>query len=377
MWIMDRRLFLTGLAGHIPAVAFATPDDELEALVAAQMQVANLPGLALAHIDGGRVSLIKTYGFADLASQTPVTPDTAFHIASLSKIFTGTIIMQLIERGRIRLNDPIDKWLDFAVRNPKFPDTPITFGHLLSHAASIADKGYGEDLQSVGDSPIDLRDFLISYLTPAGTRYKPETSFTDAAPGQRFAYCNVAYALLGYLAARVGKEPLEAQTDKRIFKPLKMTHSAWTLKALGTRPRTTPYVLKDGAPSPIAPPGYPDWPAGLMRTSITDLATFVATFGRDYQGPRLLKPETTALMSQPIPLEGLPRGAWKTQGLVWSTQALGGVDYLMHGGADPGASAVAAFTPDRAKGIVLVTNMEPSKAVFGAFGVLAKAVLTP
>jgi CubicO group peptidase (beta-lactamase class C family) len=371
---MHRRFFLAGLTGLIPATLLAA-DEGFSAIVTAQMQAASLPGLGLACIDRGRVSRIGTYGYADLATQTPVTPDTAFHIASLSKVFTGTIIMQLIERGHMRLDDPIDSWLDFSVRNPKFPDVPVTFRHLLSHSSSISDKGYGDDLQSVGDSPIGLRDFLISYLTPEGSRYKPETSFSIATPGQHFSYCNVAYALLGYLAARIGNQPLEAQTDTRIFAPLKMAHSAWSLKALGNRPRATPYVLKDGAPSPIAAIGYPDWPAGLMRTSITDIAAFMASFAADYRGPRLLKPETTALMSQPVPLEGLPRGAWHAQGLAWSHQTLGGVEYLMHGGADPGASAVVAFTPDRKKGVVLMSNLEPSKAVFGAFGVIAKAVL--
>jgi CubicO group peptidase (beta-lactamase class C family) len=167
---------------------------------AAQMRAARVPGIAVALIGGGRIKWAKGYGLANIAEKRPVTPDTLFMIASTSKAVTAVALMQLIEdpaRG-LDLDQDVDANLPFTVRNPSFPDTPITYRMLLTHTSGLIDSQDGYwDIEEptplhAGDSPIQLLDFQRGYVARAAAgRARSRAARTSTrTPEPRFSGCS-------------------------------------------------------------------------------------------------------------------------------------------------------------------------------------------
>jgi CubicO group peptidase (beta-lactamase class C family) len=351
---ISRRCFLAATAAGLGGFGSVAPakaadwDADLAAFMTEGMSRTHTPGMAVAVIRDDRTILARGFGLADIAANCPVTADTAFHIASVSKTVTATAMMMQYQTGAFALDDPIDRYLDFKVVHPKAPGTPITFRHLMTHTSGISDKVYYAvpAFSSAGDPTIGLRDFLIGYLTPDGAWYHADGCF-GAAPGTAWDYSNVAVALLGYLSGRVGPD-LKSLTQAGIFSPLAMTHTSWTYGGLAPRDVATAYDVTDGAAKALPPTGYPDWPAGLLRTSANDFARFLAiyTSGGTLSGHVFLKPETLAAMltSQQLPTK-LGDGTIG-QGLIWQVRTLGDLHIASHAGGDPGASTVVAIDLD-------------------------------
>lgn len=272
---MDRRALL---AGGLAMAATPAMAGSLDAFVTAQMQAAGIPGLAVGYAKDGEVRIARGYGFADLARRRRVTSGTMFHIASITKTITATAIVQLAEAGKLDLDAPVAPHLDFPLANPHHPSAPITARQLLTHTSSLSDARYYEiDFRVRGrDATQPLGDLLRGYLVPGGATWSADGCFSAAAPGAAWDYCNIGYALLGHLAGRIGGEDMRAQTARTIFAPLGMKHTSWTLAGTPEALRATPYDLIDGVVTAIAPVGFPDWPVGMIRASISDLTAFAA-----------------------------------------------------------------------------------------------------
>ena len=153
-----------------------------------------LPGIAVAMVNADQVLFQQGLGHADIATNRPFEPTTILNIGSISKTFIGVALMQLADEGKLNLDSDINKYLPFPVRNPRFPDTPITIRHLATHTSGIADtKNYGDKCYVLVDPmPADLKaipkedrkelksirnnqlrpveDLLKDYLLPDGTR---------------------------------------------------------------------------------------------------------------------------------------------------------------------------------------------------------------
>jgi len=320
---IGRRSFCAlGLAALAPApswAALAPVDPDLDAFVAAQMKAAGIPGLAAGLARDGQVRLAKGYGFADVASRRPVTADTMFHIASVTKTVTATAIVRLAQAGKLDLDEPVAPHLDFPLVNPHHPSAQVTFRHLLTHTSGISDAKYYEvDFRTRGgDATLSLGDFLKAYLVPGGRTYSADECYTTA-PGAAWDYSNVGYGLLGYLAGRIGGGDMRQQTQQAIFTPLGMRHTSWTLAGTPTALRATPYDDVDGAVTSVEPVGFPDWSAGMMRSSIRDLTRFAAASanGGESGGVRMLSAASQAKMLDMQTPPALP--SWLSgQGLGW------------------------------------------------------------
>jgi CubicO group peptidase (beta-lactamase class C family) len=215
---------------------------------------------------------------------------------------TATALMQLYEKGAFGLDDDVNGFLPFPVRNPTFPDQPITFRMLLAHASSITDNWDQIPYTWGGDSPIPLGPYLASYLVPGGTRYDAALSFGDWAPGSAQSYCNIGFALAGYLVERISGEPFDDYCREHIFRPLRM-QAGWFLADFDLRhdPPAMQYDL-DAATGEYVPYGYagvPDYPDGQLRTDVVSLARFLISFadgGKVGPHARLLHPETLEMM---------------------------------------------------------------------------------
>jgi CubicO group peptidase (beta-lactamase class C family) len=362
---VNRRIVVGGigvglLAGEGATCAAEPLSEDIREQVRQLMDECDVPGLGFGLVREGRVVSVEAFGFSNREQETPVTSDTVFLISSISKVVTGTAMMQLQERGLFRLDDPIARHLDFVVANPRHSGD-ITFRHLFMHTSSIYDRNYGPSFAVDGDSPITLRDFLFGYLSPNGRWFSSNGSFTDFAPGERFSYSNVGIALAAYLGERLSGRSLKLETARHIFQPLHMSPAAWSLADLGSVPLATPYVVVDGRLSPGSQIGYPDWPSGLLRTTPTALTRFIAAHaGRGRLGAaRILQRNTVREM---VDIKAIPGIDFPTQnqGLFWEGMRGEGLPLVSKGGSDPGAHSLVGFNPETGNGAIVLTNRDPS-----------------
>lgn len=164
-------------------------------------------------------------------------------------------------------------------------------------------------------------------------------------------------ALLGYLAGRVGTE-LKALTRARLFEPLGMRTTSWTYAGLPPQGIATPYDASGSAPVALPPTGYPDWPAGLLRTSARDFARFLALYTKQGTLDRhvYLKPETLKTLLTPSGFMAESKGSGVRQALIWQLRDVSDYHLASHSGGDPGASTVAALDLDRQTAVLAFTN---------------------
>jgi len=199
----------------------------------------HVPGLAVVVYKDGKKAYAKALGrrYIDAtnpAKDLPMTLDTRFRIASVSKQFTALTIMQLVEAGKVNLDEEAGKYLGFNLRNPNFPNTPITLRMLMSHTSSLRDgKMYA----------IPPSESVQQFFVPEGKYYEGGAHFApaDQAPGKYFKYSNINYGILGTIIEKVTKERFDLYQKNHILKQLgiKANYSpseftAQELKQLGT-----------------------------------------------------------------------------------------------------------------------------------------------
>ncbi len=211
---------VSGLAAHPARSTDARPLDPVEltvffeGLMSAQLAGARIPGATVTVVADGEILLAEGYGYADLARQIRVDgARTLFRPGSISKLFTWTAVMQLVEQGRLDLNADINTYLDFEI--PATYPEPITLYHLMAHTPGFEDQGMGLFLRDAADLP-PLDEFLRANV--------PARVF---APGAVGAYSNYGSTLAGYIVERVSGEPFEVYIENHIFEPLGMEHSTF------------------------------------------------------------------------------------------------------------------------------------------------------
>ncbi|WP_395397003.1 serine hydrolase domain-containing protein [Novosphingobium sp. BL-8A] len=357
--LMGRRDVLgavgAGLALSIlPRAARAA--DGLDDLIRQQMAAAQIPGLALGVVRDGQVRFARGYGLADIGRGWRVTPETMFHIASITKAVIASATMLLVEEGKVALDEPVAPHLDFEIAGENA--AAITVRQLLMHTSGISDEVYYQtDFRSLGtDTRMPLDTLLREYLAPGG-RYTGAGN-VKRVPGSNWDYSNIGFALLGYLGGRIAGMDMRAFIRERLFAPLGLRHIAWTIAETPERLRATPYDLDGTVPKPVPTVGFPDWPAGMIRASIGDLALLVAAAanGGGAGHVRLLEVGSNVEMLTIRKPAGLPD--WLTgQGLAWQESMLGGVPRINHWGGDPGVFTMAYVDPDRRTGVVLLSNL--------------------
>lgn len=202
---MPRLVSLLLIRGGLLAITTVARADPVDRLIQAEMKRRHIPGLALAVVRDGKPIKVKGYGLADIENNVRVTPESVFELASIGKTFTATAIMMLVEEGRLRLDDTIDRYL---------PDPPeawkaITIRHLLTHTAGLSDR-----FESVQFGPYVGKAEMYD-----GVR-KDEAS---ARPGERWSYSDPGYFLLGMILEKASGTSWSEFLNERIFRPLGLT----------------------------------------------------------------------------------------------------------------------------------------------------------
>jgi|HubBroStandDraft_1064217.scaffolds.fasta_scaffold00397_9 CubicO group peptidase (beta-lactamase class C family) len=262
----------------------------------------NIAGAVVVVVKDGQILVEKGYGVADMARRTPVDPGTTlFRPGSVSKLFTWTAIMQLVEQGKLDLDTDIDTYLDFHI--PATWPAPITLRNLMTHTS-----GFEETIKRlITDDPHAL--LPLDALLKA---WVPERIFP---PGEVSAYSNYGAALAGYIVQRVSGEKFEAYVARHIFEPLGMTHSTFVqpLPEALAKDMSKGYLLASDPPVPyeLVGPG----PAGSLASTGDDMARFMIAQLHDgaHGDARILQRETAELMHRtaytPVPpLPGMALG---------------------------------------------------------------------
>ena len=161
-------------------------------------------GLMVAAVKDGEIVYNASYGYKDLENKVPVGVDDKLRIASISKTFVATAVMQLVEQGKINLDEDISNYMGFELRNPIFPDIPVTVRMLLSHTSSMSDaNGY----------------FSFDYFNPAVSPTW-QKAWNSYEPGTKYQYCNLGFNTLGAIIEIVSGERFDEYMKRHIFEPL-------------------------------------------------------------------------------------------------------------------------------------------------------------
>jgi D-alanyl-D-alanine carboxypeptidase len=293
-----------------------------------------IPGLSVGVVRDGKPVLAQGYGFANVERAVPAGKETVYGIASMTKSFTATAIMMLVEEGKITVEDSLSRHL---------PDAPaawkqITLRHLLTHTSGIPDLGGpspGAIIQEASGRPLDFQ------------------------PGEKWSYSNTGYTILGRIIEKLTGKPLEQFLDERIFRPLQMNFTAKDFTDLNLL--STGYDWQDGkllkinAADRYGPRQFDRRPAfghGGFVSTVMDLVKWDAALDTE----KLLKRSTLEQMWTPARLnDGAPAPAWGGgYGFGWMVSGDPGHKEVAHGGNTVGVSSVMMrFLGDRLTVIVL------------------------
>ncbi len=313
--------------------AGAARADRLDDAISAEMKRRHIPGLAVLVIKDGKIVREKGYGLANVEHGVPVTPKTVFQSGSVGKQFTAALVMLLAEDGKLKLDDPISRHL---------ADTPkawegITIRHLLTHTSGLGD-------------PYTKLDFRKDY-TDAELIALEATIPVLFAPGEKWAYSNMGYHLLGFICNKVGGKFYGDQMRERIFAPLGMSTQ----------------IISESDIVPHRAAGYEwakgrlknqDWVAPRLNTtadgSLYLTARDLALWDQALYGDKVLSARVREASWTPVKLND---GTSAPYGYGWSLEARNGHRHISHGGAWQGfKSHLSRFVDDRLTVIILANS---------------------
>lgn len=351
-------MLAAGLLGCEPAVQDVDLSSQAAVLrvLRSEMQRQTMDGLSFCVVKNEQLLWSGALGEADRQSATPVTPATRFLVASVSKTIPAVAAMQLWEQGRFDLDDDINRFLPFRVRNPRFPDDKITFRMLMAHTSSVSDDHYDKfDLNCFGfDCPTPLGDHLASFFATNGVRFSAE-SFYQYRPGAQANYFTNGISLLAYLVERIAGQPFDAYCRTRIFQPLGMAQTSWRLADFPLSTLAIPYSPTVTRASPHYT--FPDYPDGGLRTSAEDLSRFLRMLigeGR-WGNVQLLKP-TTIRQMQIRQSRETQMGQTAAYGLVLYYRTINGQEVFGHDGDEQGVSSLMFYKPATGVGVIILNN---------------------
>jgi CubicO group peptidase (beta-lactamase class C family) len=349
-WISN-NIIATALLFPIASIA---QENKAEATIQQIMKENPVMGLSVAVVKDNKFIYTHSFGIKDAETNTPLTNENIFRIASISKSFSATAIMQLVEAKKVNLDQDVSELIGFKVRNPQFPETVITLRLMLSHLSSINDnQGY----------------FSLDSINPAKSDnwYKCYNSYE---PGKRYEYCNFNYNMIGTIIEKVSGERFDAYIQNHILNPLQL-YGGYYVNGLDKSKFATIYDYQTDAvkfvvsPNAYAPRttevaayqmGYsaPIFsPTGGMKISAKDLATYMmmhANYGK-YNGVRIISKKSSKMMQTAV-------SDIEPYGFALETPAtiIDGKRMVGHTGSAYGLHSAMFFNPQEKFGIVVISN---------------------
>jgi len=304
---------------------------------------AHIPAVAVAVVRDGRITKVATYGVANLEDGQPAAADTAFQLASGTKLFTGVLVMRMVEQGRLRLSDRLDAYL---------PDAPaawrgVTVAQLAAHTSGIP------DALSLKQPAADARA-LMAALKDQPMAYPP---------GSRSAYNQTEFGVLRLVLEKVSGRPFEALLDDEVVRPLGLTSTRFSnlaeradiagasVRTADLVPHRAPLYAWVGGRQQITEFIYPTWSyaAGGLYSSAADLAKVLQAL----QTGRLVSPQSLGVMSTPYRLTDGRDGAF---GVAWVVRRWRGRLATGHSGG-PADSDIWLY-PERRLAVAVLTDQQ-------------------
>jgi CubicO group peptidase (beta-lactamase class C family) len=309
----------------------------------------DLPGVVVGVVRGDDLVWAEGFGWADLDAETPMATDTRFRMASHSKLFTATAIMQLREQGLVRLDDPVREHLPWFEVEPASPDDPlITIEHILTHASGLP----READQHWSTRVFPDREQLRARVLEKTAVYSPE---------ERWKYSNLAYSLAGLIVEELSGQTWADYLESEVFDPLGMTDSSVDVddpllaRGYGLR-------LPDGSRERMEFVNAAGMASATGLTStVPDMARFVsAQFRKGARGDnRILGTASLREMHRVRMLES----DWQSgQGIGFSVRRVEDRVFIGHGGGYPGYTTYTLIDPEARIGVIALTNANDSGA---------------
>jgi len=329
--------------------------EDIEDIIESQTKQYNIPGIAYCAVKEDSIVYSGARGLANKEENIAFTLDTRMVIGSVSKIIAVTSIMQQYEKGLVKLDDDINKFLPFKVVNPNYPDDVITIEMLLTHSSSITDDAWYYSvfyLFGYVDYPQPLGEFCEDYLVD-GRQYYSESVYRDVKPGTKYIYSNVAIGLLGYIVGQIDGTDYNTYCKKNIFEPLGMNRTTWFYSETPKEEVAVPYLDTYDKTHKNAFTCYPDYPNGHLITTVNDMSVLLRTYimNGTYKGVQLLKNETVDLI-----LKNRIESEFEKQGLIFYANTIGNRLLWGHTGGDPGAESFLYFDRENKTGYFYFYN---------------------
>lgn len=367
-----------------------TAVEELKSKLDSIHQLGYFQGTAVAIVNENGVVFKQGYGYSDLKSQTSYTEHTIQNIASISKVVLGLTLMKAIEEGHISLEDDVNTYLDFKVRNPQFPDTPILVKHLTAHTSSIIDGDFYDyayiniEPGATNNTEIDqdkLSNFKsVSEKLSLQGFLKKGLSITDAsnpayiygkyAPGASYDYSNIGAALTAYIIQKAVGEDFKTYSKKGVIAPLSMQNTSWNVTDLDASKRSKLYSTMKLR--------YPEYDLvtfadGGLYTSVDDLGILLSELIKAHQGNGTLlnkksyevffkKQLEESQFKSEKSIRDFKRGYNQGIFIAYERSSIG------HSGGDPGVGTLMYFDPITHIGKITFKNTDfTSKEAFDSF----------
>lgn len=317
------------------------PQETLEEKLDRISKEASLPSFAVCIVNEDSIMWRYHYGMADIERNRPSNEETIYTVASVSKLVTATAVMQLVESGQLDLDEDINTYLNFEVRNPGFPDAPITSRMLLSHRSGLSAPASGSDptfyTPFEQETAPELGAWLEEYITRG-------VAWTSNSPGSAENYSNHGAALLGYIVERISGLDFRVYCVQNIFAPLGMHSTSFDLNDLNSDKMAIPYHNSTHFQYSV-----PYYPATSLKTTINDFAKFAMMYINrgTFKGTEILKSETVDEMLR-------IQNSGSSLGMLWWTYAAG---WKGHAGAYVGSTAfVEINNSSRKRGVIMFIN---------------------
>ena len=331
---------------------------EIQAALDTLARQHKVPGAALGVMQGDEVVEFVT-GVANRNTQVPVTTSTLFQIGSNTKVYTATLVMQLVDEGLIDLDAPIKKYIkDIAFKDSKAL-AKTTVRSLLTHTCGIEGDYFKEFGR--GDDGIGL---FVESLKDIGQMYEP---------GEMWSYCNTGWNILGHLVEEVRGESYAKVMREKLLAPIGANKTTVLMEEMLASSCAVGHVLQPGMNEPIVPPQVmmspSHAPAGSMTTSTpAEVLRFVRMHldgGRSRSGDRVLSAEAVKAMQQPqVKMPFIPQLGTE-MGLGWMLDEWDGERVIGHGGNTIGQASFLKVLPDRRFAMTLLTNCTSGGALWG------------
>ena len=321
---------------------------ELQPLIEDFMRQEQVPGLAIGVIQGGQLVYAQGFGVKNLAhDHDPVTSRSLFHMASITKTFVATSIMQLVEAGKINLDAPVVQYLPyFRLADDRY--ATITVRQMVTHTSGMPDvEDYEWDKPQYDDGALE--------------RYVRSVSNQKLifAPGTDFRYSNMAFEVLGDLISKVSGESFDDYVQQQILTPLKMKDSTLLIK------KTSPGLMTWGHerdlsghvfPSKVYPYNRMHSPSSNLHSNVEDMARWaLANLNHgELDGRRILKEQTYDIIWKPA--HKLSDG--RAVGISWFLGEYRGQATVSHGGGDTGYATFLMLLPEKKMAVVLMANCD-------------------